>query len=66
MLKEDVARNSIKHYQVSSQSESVKKFYGGECVKISITDDKNIDEVINALKLPLSNTNRPAPESGTN
>jgi len=54
MLPESVIRNSIKHHKVESESEGVQKFYGGECATISIGDKSNLDEVIEALKIPVS------------
>jgi predicted transport protein len=54
MLPEKVVRDSVKHHKVESESESVKKFYGGECATITIEDASNLDEVIDVLKLPLA------------
>jgi len=53
MLPESVIRNSIKHHKVESESESVQKFYGGECATIIIEDNSNLDEIINVLKMPV-------------
>ena len=54
MLLESVIRNSIKHHKVESESESVHKFYGGECATITIEDASNLDEIIDVLKMPVS------------
>lgn len=54
VLPESVIRNSIKHHKVESESEGVQKFYGGECATIIIEDDSNLDEVIDVLKMPVT------------
>jgi predicted transport protein len=51
MLPEDVVRNAVKHHKVDSESESVKKFYGGECATVTVEDKSNLDEVIDVLKM---------------
>jgi predicted transport protein len=54
MLPEDVVRNSVKHHKVDSESEGVKKFYGGECATVTVEDKSNLDEIIDLLKIPVS------------
>jgi predicted transport protein len=54
VLPESVIRNSIKHHKVESESEGVQKFYGGECATITIEDDSNLNEIIELLKMPIS------------
>jgi len=54
MLPESVIRNVVKHYKVEPESESVQKFYGGECATITIEDKSNLDEVIDVLKIPVT------------
>ncbi len=49
MAKEQLIRNRIHNYNISSLSESVQKFYNGECAQIDITDDKNLTEVVKLL-----------------
>lgn len=54
MLPEKVVRDAVKHHKVESESESVYKFYGGECATITTEDKSNLDEVIDVLKIPLA------------
>lgn len=53
ILPEEELRNTVKHHRVDSESESVRKFYGGECATITIEDNSNLGEVIDALKIPV-------------
>ena len=55
---ENEIRNAIKYHRVESESESVQKFYGGECATIVIEDKSNLDEVINVLKMPINKNNQ--------
>jgi predicted transport protein len=43
-------RKIINKHRLSSLSEGVKKFYGADCCRITIEDDKNMEEIIQALK----------------
>ncbi len=56
LLPESAIRNSIKHHKVESETESVQKFYGGECATVIVEDKANFDEIINVLKMPVSKT----------
>ncbi|MBT3382330.1 MAG: hypothetical protein HN778_18135 [Prolixibacteraceae bacterium] len=49
MLKEEKIREKIKKHEVTTLTESVQKFYNGPCAKIEITDNKNLDEIIDLL-----------------
>jgi predicted transport protein len=49
MLKEEKIREKIKKHEVTSLTESVQKFYNGPCARIEITDNKNLDEIIDLL-----------------
>ncbi len=54
MLREDVVQAALKHHAVVSLSEGVHRFYGGDCCRIIIEDDSNLDEVIDVLKIPVT------------
>jgi len=43
-------RKIINKHRLSSLSEGVKKFYGADCCMITVEDDKNMEEIIQALK----------------
>jgi predicted transport protein len=49
LAKEDVIRERIKGYTVSSLSKSVQKFYNGDCAFINIDNTDNIDAVVSLL-----------------
>ncbi|MCD4675732.1 MAG: DUF5655 domain-containing protein [Desulfobacula sp.] len=49
MLKEEKIREKINKHEVTTLSEGVQKFYNGPCARIEITNDKNIDEIIELL-----------------
>lgn len=49
MLKEAKLREKINKHEVTSLSEGVQKFYNGPCARIEITNNKNIDEIIELL-----------------
>lgn len=49
MLKEEKIREKIKKHEVITLTESVQKFYNGPCARIEITDNKNLDEIIDLL-----------------
>lgn len=49
MLEPSKIEEKIKHHKIVHLSESVQKFYNGSCAKITITDNKHIDEIINLL-----------------
>jgi len=49
MLKEEKIREKIKKHEVTTLTESVQKFYNGPCARIEITDNKNLDEIIELL-----------------
>ena len=49
MLKEEKIREKIKKHDVTSLTESVQKFYNGPCARIEVTDNKNLDEIIDLL-----------------
>lgn len=49
MLEEDKIREKIRKHEVTTLSEGVQNFYNGPCARIEITNNKNLDEVINLL-----------------
>jgi len=49
LLKEDIIRQKITHYKISSLTASVQKFYNGPCARIEVDNDKYLDEIINLL-----------------
>ena len=49
LLEPSKIEEKIKHHKIVHLSESVQKFYNGSCAKITITDNKHIDEIINLL-----------------
>lgn len=49
MLKEEKIREKIKKHEVTTLTESVQKFYNAPCARIEITDNKNLDEIIELL-----------------
>ncbi len=53
LANEDDIRNVAKHHKVESESESVKRFYGGECATVIVEDEAYLDEVIDALEIPV-------------
>lgn len=46
---EEVIKQKIKGYTVSTLGESVQRFYNGDCARINIDKMDNLDEVINLL-----------------
>lgn len=51
MLPEEEIKSNIKNYNVKTLSEGVQKFYNGPCAAIEIEDSKNLNEVIDILKI---------------
>lgn len=49
MLEESKIKERIKQHPITSISQSVKDYYNGECAKINLTENENLDEVINLL-----------------
>jgi len=49
MLKEEKLREKIKKHEITTLSEGVQKFYNGPCARIEITNNRNIDEIIDLL-----------------
>ena len=45
----EVGRQIIKKHKLSSLSESIQKFYGGECFRVVLENEENLDEVIQAI-----------------
>ena len=54
MLPEQTIRAAMKHHRVHSETEKVQRFYGGQCASILVENTTNLDEVIEALKMPIS------------
>jgi len=46
---EEVIREKIKGYTISTLGESVQRFYNGDCARINIDNINHLDEVINLL-----------------
>lgn len=46
---EEVIKQKIKGYTISTLGESVQQFYNGDCARINIDNMDNLDEVINLL-----------------
>ncbi len=49
MTKEQVIREKVPSYNITTLSEGVQGFYNGECARIDMTDDKGLSEVLNLL-----------------
>lgn len=49
MEKEEVIKEKIKGYTISTLGESVQRFYSGDCARINIDSMKDIDKVIKLL-----------------
>lgn len=49
MLQEEKIRERIKDHEVTTFTEGVQKFYNGPCARIEVTNNKNLDEVVNLL-----------------
>jgi len=49
MLQEEKIREKIVKHEVTTLSEGVQNFYNGPCARIEITNNKNLEEVINLL-----------------
>ncbi len=49
MAKEQVIRNKVQNHHIKSLSESVQKFYNGDCARIDVINDKNLGEVLDLL-----------------
>lgn len=49
MLDEEKIRERINKHEISTLSEGVQNFYNGPCARIEITNNKNIDEIIELL-----------------
>src|SRR5690606_18234067 len=49
MAEERKIRSAITHNPVKTLADSVQKFYNGPCARIELTDDKNLNEVIELL-----------------
>jgi hypothetical protein len=51
MMPYEQGRQIIKKHRLASLSESIKKFYGAECFKVSIENEDSLDEIIQAIML---------------
>jgi predicted transport protein len=49
MIPYEQGRQIIKKHKSSPLSESIKKFYGAECFKVTLENENNLDEVIQAI-----------------
>jgi predicted transport protein len=49
MMPYEQGRQIIKRHKLSPLSESIKKFYGGECFQVTIEDKEDLEEVIHAI-----------------
>lgn len=49
MLKEEKIKEKITKHEITALTESVQKFYNGECARIEIVNNKDIDEIIDLL-----------------
>ena len=49
MLNEEKIRERINKHEITTLSEGVQNFYNGPCARIEITNNKNIDEIIDIL-----------------
>ncbi len=49
MLNEEKIREKINKHEITTLSEGVQNFYNGPCARIEITNNKNIDEIIELL-----------------
>ena len=49
MLNEEKIREKINKHEITTLSEGVQNFYNGPCARIEITNNKNIDEIIDLL-----------------
>lgn len=50
MKEESYVRSKLKHYNIKHLTESVQKFWNGNCCEIELTNADNITEVIDILK----------------
>jgi len=51
MYDEKEAENLIKFHKIKHYSQGIQNFYGDSCFGVFLEDDKNLDEIINLLKL---------------
>jgi hypothetical protein len=58
MLPEKDIRSLIKNHIIETESEGVKKFYGGECATIIIENSENLDEITNILKITIDRSEK--------
>jgi predicted transport protein len=49
MMREEEIRRRIKNYNTKTLSQGVQNFYNGPCARIELTDNKNLNEVIELL-----------------
>ena len=49
MMREEEIRRRIKNYNVKTLSQGVQNFYNGPCARIELTDNENLNEVIELL-----------------
>jgi hypothetical protein len=49
MMPYELGRQILKNRSPSPLSESVKKFYGAECFKVTLENEESLDEVIQAI-----------------
>jgi len=49
MMNEEKIREKINKHEITTLSEGVQNFYNGPCARIEITNNKNIDEIIDLL-----------------
>ncbi len=49
MMKEEKIRDKIKNYNVETLGQGVQNFYNGPCARIDLTNNKNLQEVIDLL-----------------
>ena len=51
MYDEKEAENLIKFHKIKHYGQGIQNFYGDSCFGVLLEDDKNLDEIINLLKL---------------
>jgi predicted transport protein len=51
MMPYEQGRQIIKKHRLASLSESIKKFYGAECFKVTLENEDSLDEIIQAIML---------------
>jgi hypothetical protein len=49
MMREEEIRRRIKNYNIKTLSQGVQNFYNGPCARIELTENKNLNEVIELL-----------------